>query len=591
MKFSISKYKGKESFLTNKVIWLCWLQGWDNAPWLVRKCLASWQIHNPDWDVRVLDAISLQRYIELPDLDGKKIIAASLSDIIRIKLLYEYGGVWADATLLCHRPLDSWLHDVMDEGFFAFARPGINRILASWFIAAEEGNPLIERWHTAVLQFWGERKHADEYFWFHYLFEDLCESEQQFGDHWSRVPKISADGPHYFQNLGLMNECEIFSDSFAPVSKLTYRFDRARLTEKSLLSRLLSSIPEPNLPAPSDDQNHLNDIKQFISLKVSTQNLGDHIQIIASMRLIERSFASPFIFIDRDNEIRSCPGLNLTDGPYPIVINGWFKTNRSEWPPNQALDPIFIGFHIRLFQCPELVSSEALEYYRKYAPIGCRDVYTLNLLRSHGIECFHSNCLSLSFPRRISLPKQQNEVFIVSRDERILSIIPTSFSNSKFICHYVSEKDFDINLQVAQKLLNTYQTQAKLIVTTLLHCALPAIAMGIPVVVFYPENTDSGHASDCERFSSLAALVPIYRFNDAMRVNWNPKPVKIATDKMQLVDAFYSLTKRWNIPLRNRMPHLSPSDPLSPSQKSPTKPEAWKADKLIRWIKQHFNKQ
>lgn len=179
----------------NKVIWICWFQGWENAPWLVRKCLSSWQQQNPEWDIRTLDRNSVQRYIELPDLGGKTITAASMSDIIRILLLHEYGGVWVDATLLCHQPLDTWLPDAMCEGFFAFDSPGWDRPLSSWFIAAEEGHSLIAQWHAAVLQYWHERNHAEYYFWFHYLFADLCESNLAFRETWQRVPKISASGP------------------------------------------------------------------------------------------------------------------------------------------------------------------------------------------------------------------------------------------------------------------------------------------------------------------------------------------------------------------------------------------------------------
>lgn len=562
---STAKIENAPQYPMNKVIWICWLQGWNNAPWIVRKCLASWQLHNPDWDIRALDASSLQRYIELPELEGKEITPASMSDIIRTLLLHEYGGVWCDATLLCHRPLDTWLPKALNAGFFAFDRPAPDRVLASWFIATTEGHPLIERLHAAVLQFWKEHDRAGAYFWFHYLFGNLCESDQQFGCLWDKVPKISADEAHRPQWTGLLEDKESAVEqtllSLGPVTKLTYRVDDTMLSEKTLLSRLLSDLPEPDLV---QQDKHIQPVSRpLASLRVSTQNLGDHVQILASQRLVERISEPPTLFIDRDDEIHSCPGLDSARGPYPLVLNGWFKTNRTEWPPGPALDPIFIGFHIRLFQCPELVSQEALDYYRKHSPIGCRDSYTLDLLRSHGIESFHSNCLSLSFPRRTSTPEQQ-EVFVVSRDQEILSILPPALSNASYVCHYASGRDFEENMKAAAALLDTYRTRARLIVTTMLHCALPAIAMGIPVVMFYPKNNETGHASDRERFTSLATLVPIHRFEDAKEVDWDPKPVNIGAEKLRLVDSFYKLTERWQLPSINRFPKLAPTSVLPP---------------------------
>jgi Capsular polysaccharide synthesis protein len=41
---------------THPTIWMLWLQGWDNAPAIVRACLESWRGRNPGWRVEALDA-------------------------------------------------------------------------------------------------------------------------------------------------------------------------------------------------------------------------------------------------------------------------------------------------------------------------------------------------------------------------------------------------------------------------------------------------------------------------------------------------------------------------------------------------------
>src|SRR5690242_8628796 len=131
----------------NKTIWTIWFQGRDRAPWLVRRCLDSWERRNPGWNLRCLDATNVERYIpvrENVDLASRRITAASLSDIVRVFLLHEFGGVWVDATTFCNRPLDDWLLGVMDEGFFAFDKPAPGRPLSSWLLAAAAGNYLMD---------------------------------------------------------------------------------------------------------------------------------------------------------------------------------------------------------------------------------------------------------------------------------------------------------------------------------------------------------------------------------------------------------------------------------------------------------------
>jgi hypothetical protein len=228
-----------------KTIWACWFQGREAAPPLVKKCLSSWERDNPGWEFRCLDASSVDRFVPLRqyiDLDSRSLTAASLSDIVRILLLREFGGVWVDATLFCNRPLDDWLPGVMEEGFFAFAAPGPDRPLSSWFLSAEPNNYLISTWCRWAIEYWSNRTDSDDYFWFHHLFRDMCEADPSAAAAWSRVPKVGADGPHALQFGGHMHypatEALEHIDWTTPVFKLTYRLPEG-LKAGSLLEHLL----------------------------------------------------------------------------------------------------------------------------------------------------------------------------------------------------------------------------------------------------------------------------------------------------------------------------------------------------------------
>jgi hypothetical protein len=492
-----------------KIIWTCWFQGRQNAPELVEKCLASWESLNPGWDFRCLDAETISRYVELDkyiDLQKQSIMAASLSDILRMLLLHEYGGVWADATVYCNQPLDEWLPLTAGTGFFAFSRPAPDRVLSTWFIAADPGNSLLAKWAARAIKYWNGRSRSNDYFWLHHQFAELCSTDAEARTAWERVPKISADISHavYAAMYEPAGRAAPDIDWTTPVFKLDHRLDMNSYKPGCLVHHLLHSRDLTN-SNPVEKTQHFSPEKEarIAGLKVSTENIGDHIQILAGLQLLKRFGLSPEFLIDRDNEIATLARLNQLIEPLGILLNGWFKFNAAEWPPHPKLKPIYLGFHIRLFQAPTLVAYRAQENYRQFGPIGCRDRYTLSLLRSYGVDAFLSYCLSLTLPKRIADPDNQTETFIVSRDRRILDYLPQSVRSGEFVSHYSGVADFESNMQRAVELLELYRTRAKLIVTTMLHCALPAIAMGIPVVVFFPPNEGAQRKSDRERFSSL----------------------------------------------------------------------------------------
>jgi len=173
-----------------KQVWTYWDNGETNAPDIVKLCLEQWRIANPDWKITVLEEESLPDYIDtggIPD----NVTQTRRSNIIRMRLLKSYGGVWADATTYCQIPLDNWLQMVSGTGFFAFFRETRYRGIATWFLAAQKDSYLLNRWHQVYephLQRYGER-----YKWaVQNSFEYLLRFEPAFRREFSKMPKISA---------------------------------------------------------------------------------------------------------------------------------------------------------------------------------------------------------------------------------------------------------------------------------------------------------------------------------------------------------------------------------------------------------------
>lgn len=188
-----------------KIIWVNWFQGWGSAPALTKSCYESWVRRNPNWQVVALSNKNISNYVDLyadfPSIRGSWLSAQALSDLLRISLLKQHGGLWVDATVWCARQLDEWLPEVAQTGFFAFERPAADRMLASWFLAAGPKNEQVARWHSYCLKYWTQREVEDEYFWFHYRFAEAYEEDSELRRMWDSIPKISAGPPHQLQPL------------------------------------------------------------------------------------------------------------------------------------------------------------------------------------------------------------------------------------------------------------------------------------------------------------------------------------------------------------------------------------------------------
>ena len=146
----------------SKIIWMYWEQGEAaiedddthagsslTPGWYIKMCLHGWRTLNPAWDVRILDATSCKEYVS--DMGNYEHLTVQFrSDILRFKLLHQYGGVWADVTLLPMKPLDQWLNDATDNtGFFLYRQRGWpdHGSVANWFIAAPlAGNSIVKKW-------------------------------------------------------------------------------------------------------------------------------------------------------------------------------------------------------------------------------------------------------------------------------------------------------------------------------------------------------------------------------------------------------------------------------------------------------------
>jgi hypothetical protein len=194
-------------------IFLLWLQGWDKAPWLQNEVLTSWEINNPNWNIHLIDFKNLKNYVN--DIDyiyenSKKISPQAKSDIIRLSLLKNHGGVWADSTLLCMQPLDHWLYEAIEpNGFWMYHGHGayLNSDIgpASWFIISEKNSYLIAKWKEESDNYWSKNNKSKHYFWMDFLFRELLSRDNKFKSEWLKTPFLYCEEDGSSHTLSPLN--------------------------------------------------------------------------------------------------------------------------------------------------------------------------------------------------------------------------------------------------------------------------------------------------------------------------------------------------------------------------------------------------
>jgi hypothetical protein len=232
-------------------------------PPVVRACLESWAVTNPDWEVVFLDEHTIWHHLDRRTLPVDALLATSpqvYANAIRVRLLSDYGGVWADATTWCRRPLSEWLTAMPGE-FFAFASPGPDRMMANWFMASAAGGylartladaylgvferlgPLTVLPNATAAEILAVSRNTDvflestllatrgyPYFLFHYLFAFLYRRDARFREAWDETPTLPAGACHAAQALDLTAAAddaarEALRAANPPLHKLIWRID------------------------------------------------------------------------------------------------------------------------------------------------------------------------------------------------------------------------------------------------------------------------------------------------------------------------------------------------------------------------------
>lgn len=182
-----------------KIIWQYWGQGINsNLPPLVKLSFASIDKYKGDFRVIRLDNNSIYKYLDIPEWILEKLQTGQLSytffsDILRLALLYHYGGIWIDSTIVLTAKIDK---KYLQNEYFLFQRIkkaenkniffSYNRFYFNWnlnhkvnimngFFYSKKGSEDIFLLLNLLVNYWNinNKKKEYHYFLFQILFEEL----------------------------------------------------------------------------------------------------------------------------------------------------------------------------------------------------------------------------------------------------------------------------------------------------------------------------------------------------------------------------------------------------------------------------------
>lgn len=145
----------------NAPVWIFWWQGFEYIPDVVSKCIDSIRGHVNSHPVHLIDKTNYFHYCDIPNviLDklNKNIITIThFSDILRLALLSQNGGIWIDATIFM---TDDFPNELYKSDFFTinhnlFKNSICHGKWTGFFLATTSDNPLICFCRDLIYRYW-----------------------------------------------------------------------------------------------------------------------------------------------------------------------------------------------------------------------------------------------------------------------------------------------------------------------------------------------------------------------------------------------------------------------------------------------------
>ena len=224
----------------NRPVWVYWKQGIENAPEVVKMCVAKMRSIFGD-RLHVLSDNNVKYYVSSYYTDNITRIA-HCSDHIRTELLYRYGGTWIDSTVL----IKEKFRKMVDENDFIL--PSYSKkepVIGNWLLSVSTRKTWFwSLMYAALTMYLSEYGDFNEYFMFHVIFRILTMIDKNTGKYWEDSLLVDASKAITYsqpkQLAEIVND-EEFRNRFngSPVLKLTYKYDTEQVRLNSNIARII----------------------------------------------------------------------------------------------------------------------------------------------------------------------------------------------------------------------------------------------------------------------------------------------------------------------------------------------------------------
>lgn len=186
----------KDTNLYKDKIWVFWWQGIESAPLIIKLCINNMRKYIKDKEIIIIDQNNFSDYVNLPEyiiekFNSRYISIQAFSDIIRIYLLYYYGGAWLDATLFIKDKLDI---NIFKYEFYTIKREKIDDIFisnyrwTSFFLIAKPRCLLFKYLLSMNYYYWEKYNIVIDYLLMDYFINYLYDNYEQIRKLIDNVP-------------------------------------------------------------------------------------------------------------------------------------------------------------------------------------------------------------------------------------------------------------------------------------------------------------------------------------------------------------------------------------------------------------------
>lgn len=268
-----------------------------------------------------------------------------------------------------------------------------------------------------------------------------------------------------------------------------------------------------------------------------TDNIGDDIQTYAASRFIPRID----YMIDRENLNGFVPHKKEY---VKTIMNAWYIHDKINFDISPYIHPLFISMFFKYMTYEdgttfgtEYINNNVISMLKEFSPVGARDKHTEKIMKNLGIDTYFSGCMTLTIEPFNNVKKEDYIVVVGLTKEEIAHI--KKQTNRKVIefiqdvpKYSFSDETWEMRKNRVIDTLKLYQS-AHMVITTKLHCSLPTLALGTPVLLLYDKSVKENK----DRIGSYVSFLNHMDREEFLNSNYNfEKPKKNPQKYLMLKD-------------------------------------------------------